>query len=287
MKHKSLSVLALALLISFQAVAGGLRVMSYNIRLGVANDGPNTWELRKAATTEMLRTIQPAVFGVQEAYTFQLEYIAETCPWYKFVGVGRDDGKDSGEHMSVVYDNRVLELLDWGTYWLSETPDVPSFGWDAACRRTATWVLFKVRKGGKKFFFVNTHLDHKGVVARREGLAMLHRRISAMNPDNYPMVLTGDFNVLPDNEGLTGIGQLMKSARFSAKKADAIGSYNGFGKAGESESAPTLDKAYDGLLPIDYIYYSGYKCKEFRVVNQTFAGVPYISDHYPVYADLK
>lgn len=284
---KKLTLIVLALLLTLSAAAQ-IRVMSYNIRLGVADDGPNKWEIRKVATPAMLADIHPDVFGVQEAYTFQIEYINETCPQYKSVGVGREDGIEKGEHMSVFYNSEKLELLDWGTYWLSETPDVPSKGWDAACYRTATWTLLKERKSGKKFFFVNTHLDHVGFEARKRGLMLLVERIAAMNPDGVPMVLTGDFNILPDAEELTDLNRLMKSARFCAKKSTTEGSFNGWGKYGKSSGAPVLNKEVKGCTPIDYIYYQGFKqCKTFQVVDKSYCGIPYISDHYPIYADLK
>lgn len=287
MKTRTLLTILIVFLAALPCSAG-IKVMSYNVRLGVADDGKNSWDNRKPATPAMLDEVRPDVFGVQEAHDFQIEYICSSCPRYKSVGVGREDGVSKGEHMSVFYNSETIELLDWGTYWLSETPDVPSKGWDAACYRTATWTLLKEKSTGKKFYFVNTHLDHKGFVARREGLALLHRKISEMNAGNLPMVLTGDFNVLPDNEGLEDINRLMKSARFSAIEGDKFGSFNGWGKNGKSKGAPKLGKDnLDYLLPIDYIYYSGFDvCTEFRVINKSFANIPYISDHYPVTACL-
>ena len=281
-----LSIL-LAFLLAFPCGAG-IKVMSYNVRNGVAKDGDNSWELRKEATSAMLDDVNPDVFGVQEAYDFQIKYIAESCPRYKAIGVGRDDGKSKGEHMSIFYNEDRIELIDWGTYWLSETPDKVSKGWDAACYRTATWALMCEKSTGRRFFYVNTHLDHKGVVARKEGLALLHRKISEMNPNGLPMILTGDFNVLPDNPGLEDINKLMKSARFNCVEGDSFGSFNGFGSKGRSKGAPTLENAdLDSLTPIDYIYYSGFDfCTEFRVVTKTYAGKPYISDHYPIWANL-
>ena len=147
---KKIVLTLITLLMAFSAMAS-IRVMSYNIRLGVAKDGDNAWENRREATPAMLRDVKPAVFGVQEAYDFQVQYILEQCPEYKAVGVGRDDGVSKGEHMSVFYDSTRVELLEWGTYWLSETPDVPSYGWDAACRRTATWTLLREIATGQKF----------------------------------------------------------------------------------------------------------------------------------------
>ena len=286
---RKLLLTLLALTLAFSAGAS-IRVMSYNVRLGVAKDGDNSWENRREATPAMLRDIRPAVFGVQEAYDFQIAYILEQCPEYKAVGVGRDDGKSDGEHMSVFYDSTRIELLNWGTYWLSETPDVPSFGWDAKCRRTATWTLLREIASGQKFYFVNTHLDHIGVMARKNGLALIYNKIKEMNPSGLPMVLTGDFNILPDNDGLTDLNTLMKSARFYSDDADTIGSFNGFGKYGLSSGAPKLgdsQKDKKTLRPLDYIYYSGFErslC--FKVVTKSYAGKKFISDHYPVYSDL-
>lgn len=276
-----------ALLIALSASAG-IRVMSYNIRLGVAKDGDNAWELRKEATPAMLRDIRPDVFGVQEAYDFQIQYILEQCPEYKSVGVGREDGVSKGEHMSLFYDSTRIELIEWGTYWLSETPDEPSKGWDAACKRTATWALLREIATGNRFYMVNTHLDHKGVVARREGLALIYRKIQQMNPGGVPMVLTGDFNVLPDNECLTDISKLMRNARDYADETDVNGSFNGFGVNAYTSGDP--GKEYDPKVatPIDYIYYSGFrKCPRFKVVNNPYAGKKFISDHYPIYADIE
>ena len=286
---KRLALIVAAVLMLAACSGTQIRVMSYNVRLGVAKDGENAWENRKVATPAMLDDICPTVFGVQEAYDFQVDYILEQCPRYNAVGVGRDDGINAGEHMSVFYDTNRIELLDWGTWWLSETPDVPSYGWDAACRRTATWTLLKDRKSGKKFFFVNTHLDHVGKLARKNGLALIYDKIREMNPDGLPMVLTGDFNVMPDDECLTDISSLMNSARFVTAHADTIGSFNGFGKNGYSDAAPSMDEKtiHNTLWPLDYIYYSGFdKCLCFRVVAEKYEDCPFISDHYPVYADL-
>ena len=287
MKRIIISLAALLMLAACSAPE--IRVMSYNIRLGVAKDGDNAWEIRKSATPAMLKDIKPAVFGVQEAYDFQIDYVLEQCPDYKAVGVGRDDGVNKGEHMSVFYDSKRIELLDWGTYWLSETPDVPSFGWDAACRRTATWALLRDKASKKEFYFVNTHLDHKGVLARKNGLALIYDKIQAMNPKGLPMVLTGDFNILPDDEGLVDISKLMSSARFTAEDADTIGSFNGFHQNEYSDADPSMSKedVLNKLWPIDYIYYCGFdKCKTFKVVTKIYDEKPFISDHYPIYSDL-
>lgn len=254
-----------------------LKVMSYNVRLEHMGDGDNAWPNRKEATIEMLETIKPDVFGVQEALPQQVAYVSEQAPLYKNVGVGRDDGVAKGEFMSIFWNTEVIEMIEWGTYWLSETPDEPSYGWDAACRRTATWALMKDKRNGKQFYFVNTHLDHKGVEARKNGLKMVLDRIAAMNPDGYPMVLTGDFNITPDDECLVDLDKRMDSARKIAKVTDTKSSFNGWGKFTPEDS-----------YLIDYIYVSGFKAvPQFRTITETFAGKPYISDHYPIMSVLE
>lgn len=254
-----------------------LKVMSYNIRLDHKGDGDNAWPNRKEATIAMLEDIKPDVFGVQEALPHQVAYLTEQAPNYKNVGVGRDDGVAKGEFMSIFWNVETVEMLEWGTYWLSETPDVPSFGWDAACRRTATWALMKDKRNGKHFYFVNTHLDHRGALARKNGLQLVVDNIAAMNPEGYPMVLTGDFNVLPDDECLVDLDKQMQSARKIAKVTDNLSTFNGWGS-----------KKPEDQYVIDYIYVSGFKSvPEYRTNMQQYAEKPYISDHYPIISVLE
>ena len=253
---------------------GSLPVMSYNIRYGTAPDGVNAWDKRKRAASQMVKAQRPAVFGVQEALDFQLEQFVADCPGYKYVGVGREDGVHEGEHMAVFYDTDRIEMEKWGTYWLSETPDKPSMGWDAACKRTATWTLMKDRKTGKHFYFVNTHLDHVGQEARRKGLAVVVERIGKMNPEGFPMILCGDFNVYPDDPCLADIQGMMKDARVEAKVTDNGLTWHGWGTV-------------SGRKPIDFIFYNGFSgCTKFYRVTDRYDGRDFVSDHYPVRANL-
>lgn len=246
-------------------------VMSYNIRYDNSNDGNNAWD-KKEATIDMLSLLKPDVFGVQEALATQVNYVKENSKIYDCVGVGRDDGVSAGEHMSVFWNTETIEMLEWGTFWLSETPDKPSKGWDAACNRTATWTLMQDKRHNKQFYFINTHLDHKGVVAQKNGLQLIIDRLSTMNRRGLPMVLTGDFNIKPDNVILTDLDQFMASTRKVALSTDNSSTYNGFG--GSSSI-------------IDYIYMSGFQYAfSYCTVNQKFGNVSYISDHYPIMSTL-
>lgn len=273
-RHFVLALLGLLLLASCgEKVDNTLKVISFNIRMGIAEDGENSWENRRDASVAMVKEQLPDIIGLQEAYPFQDSYITANIPGYACIGVGRDDGQFLGERMSIVFNYNRVKPVKYGTFWLSETPDVPSFGWDAKCRRTATWARMTHLATGKEFFFVNTHLDHKGEVARREGLALIESKIADMNPEGLPVILTGDFNLRDNNPLILEFDQRMNNAREKAAVTDTLCSSNGYRK--------------DRGNRIDYIFYNGFrKCTEFHTLTGEYAGKPYISDHYPVCAVL-
>ncbi len=273
MKRYLLSILLAVFMLPMAAQDDeGIKVMSYNIRTGEAKDGTNSWGLRYPATAEMIKDQKPDVFGVQEAMSYQILFIEDNMRDYKGVGVGRENGKKEGEHMSIFWNRKTMSMLDWGTFWLSETPDKPSMGWDAACKRTATWALMKDKKTGNRFYFVNTHLDHVGTEARRNGLQLILDRVAKINKDGLPLVLVGDFNVTPDDKALAPLEGKMESARAVAKTTDNVGTYNNWGKASDV---------------IDHIYITGFSsCPEFRTVTKKYSDRKFVSDHYPVTARL-
>ena len=279
MKLRSNLLLAAALLLlaplglSAQKVPAGITVMSYNIRNSGANDGTNSWEYRYPASAMMIDDQKPDIVGVQEALPDQVAYLKNILlPDYKVFGVGREDGKKEGEHMEIIYNKKTVSVLKWGTFWLSETPDKPSMGWDAACFRSATWALMKDKKSGNKFFMVNTHLDHVGVAAREKGLQLICDRIAEMNEEGLPMVLTGDFNMDISDPSMAPVKKAMKNARTTAVKTDDHFSYNGWGRASAT---------------IDYVWYSGFSsCTEFETITKPYMDRTFVSDHFPVKAQL-
>ena len=260
-----------------------LSVISFNLRVPALSDLLNTWTFRKSATPAMIKDYCPDIFGVQEALSDQLTYVGDNLPNYSYVGVGREDGKEiseitdseeSGEIMAIFYNTSEIELLEWGTYWLSETPDVPSKSWEADYTRTMTWAKMQMKLNGMKFFYVNTHLDNHSGTAREEGLKLIVNKIAEMNIDNLPVVLTGDFNVTPDNSVLKVLDNAeMLDARTTAAKTDDLATFNGWGK--------------EEARVIDYIYYRGFSsCPEYETIVKQYANVQYISDHYPIVARL-
>ena len=207
----------LLLWISFQLFAQQLTVGSYNIRYKNANDSlqGNVWSKRCQVICDQVNFMAPDIFGAQEVLFGQLQDLRNGLDGYESIGVGRDDGKQAGEHEIIFYKKDKIRLLDHGDFWLSETPEKPGLGWDAVCIRICTWGKFSVitpddghRRGlfglgpkpkGTVFYYFNLHMDHVGVVARREAAKLVVARIREI-AQGAPVVLTGDFNVDQTNE---------------------------------------------------------------------------------------
>ena len=274
MKKIVLIIIAVLLPVTLSAKVEkeGVVAMSYNIRYGTAEDGTNSWQYRYAASAMMLDDQKPDVVGLQEALLSQAEYLVTALDKvYKFVGVGRDDGKKAGEMMAVLYNFKTTKLLKWGTFWLSDTPDTPSQGWDGACKRCATWAVFKDKATGRKFFFVNTHIDHVGPEAQEKGVRLLIDKVAELNKDRLPVIVTGDFNMEASNAFLAPMKENFQNAREAAVVTDDHYSFNGWGK---SQST------------IDYVWFKGFSCTRFETVTKPYYERTFISDHFPVKAVL-
>ena len=249
-----------------------IKVMSYNIRLSsgtIEADSIYHWEHRKQASLNLMHEEQPTVFGLQEACPDQMDYMVENLPEYGYIGVGRDDGKRKGEFMSIFYKKDEVELIDGGTFWLSQTPDQVTKGWDAACFRTCTWTILKKKDTGKKFVYLNTHLDHKGQEARKESIKLIVAKAEELTGGKLPVFITADFNSPTTNEIFKPMQEAMLDARVEAPVTDERGTLNCWG------TTPS------GVV-IDHIFYRGAEAQKFEVSRDKDYGAPYVSDHYPV-----
>ena len=252
------------------------KIISYNVRFSSVpeTDGANRWELRRDASIKMVAEQKPLAMGLQEACPDQIDFLDQNLTGYKHIGVGRDDGNRAGEMMAIYYDTTRLTLLNSGTFWLSETPDKVSIGWDAACNRTCTWGHFKVNDTGFEFLYFNTHLDHAGSQARRNSIKLIVAKMAELNPNNVPVFLSGDFNSTTDDTIFEPLKASLKDAREVSAISDKNITYNGFGTVTDN---PNTRKEW----VIDHIFFSGVNPLAFRVLNGNY-GVPFISDHYPI-----
>ena len=250
-----------------------LTVLSYNIRYDNPNDGENQWKYRKERVASYIKEISPDIIGMQEVLEPQLVFLDVSLTEFSFVGVGREDGKTKGEYSPILYNSNRLTLLQTDTFWLSETPKVISVGWDAALERICTYAQFKHKETGQKFWVFNTHFDHIGELARIQSAKLIHQKIKMLNINNFPVIITGDFNLTPDTAPIkifqNAYIDVMQKTPTDAKN---YGTFTGF------------DKLSNGEDRIDYIFQKGMKIiKSTHIWLKTTSG-GWASDHHPVQA---
>ena len=215
-------------------VSAQMLVGSYNIRYKNSGDSVkgNVWEKRCQVICDQVNFMSPDIFGAQEVLCGQLNDMLARLDGYDYIGVGRDDGKTAGEYAAIFYKTDRLRLLDQGHFWLSETPDRPGLGWDAACVRICSWGRFAAQTAtnDEAFYFFNLHMDHVGVVARREAAKLIVRKIGEI-AHGAPVIVTGDFNVDQKDEiyGIfTDSGLLKDSYQAARIRFAENGTFNSF-----------------------------------------------------------
>ncbi len=232
-----------------EGVENEMNVMTFNIRLDAKVDGANQWTYRKDLAADLVRFYDVDIFGAQEVLHHQLADILERLPDFSYVGVGRTDGKTKGEYTPILYKKERFTLLKSGNFWLAEDMHIPGKkGWDAACERVATWAVFKDRKSGKEFFFLNTHLDHMGKVARHEGALLVLRQTAALAGD-LPVILTGDFNAVQTDDPILVLtnpddtSHLTDSRSIAGLRYGPSWSFHDFGRL-SFEERPLIDYVF-------------------------------------------
>jgi endonuclease/exonuclease/phosphatase family metal-dependent hydrolase len=255
-----------------------VNVMSFNVRYDNPNDGPDAWPHRKDWVAEIIRE-NADVVGMQEVKKNQFDDLKQRLPNYEFYGAGRDDGKEAGEFVPLAWKKDRFEVLDKGVFWLSETPDKPSNGWDADLNRVSTWARLNDRQSGKRFVVLNTHFDHRGEQARRESGNLL-REWEVTHADGDPVIVTGDFNTtassVPYKNLTDDAGEMtLRDSRLLAKKPEGPEStWNGF-----KEVVPKRR--------IDFIFTTApIEVRCYRTLDETREG-RFPSDHLPIVATLK
>ena len=266
-------LLALILLITIGGCSPtneSFTVTSFNIRFDDKSNTPKSWDARKPTVLTYLYQLQPGILGVQEAQHHQMMQIDSVLTNHSFVGKARDDGKQAGEYSGLFIDTTRFEIRSDTTFWLSETPSDPSFGWDAAFPRVATAATIYDRMNKKSFVAINTHFDHVGVEARRQSALLLLKYLSTVT---MPIVFMGDFNATHQDEPILVISEEFTDAFGVAGFQEEAATFNGFNPASFSNR-------------IDYIFVKRFEVEEYsREVIFTPERVP-LSDHWPITARM-
>jgi endonuclease/exonuclease/phosphatase family metal-dependent hydrolase len=259
-----------------------LRVVSFNIRYGTAQDGDNEWSKRRQMLFEVTRELDADILGLQEALAFQIDEIEAAVQDYAAIGVGRDDAARAGEYTAILFRKSRLRVADAGTFWFSDTPEVPaSRSWGNRITRICTWARF-VDRDGRGFYVFNLHLDHESQPSRERSVALLARRIAARAFPAEPVIVTGDFNAGERNPAITTLverpdasSRLVDTFRVLYPAATDVGTFTGFtfgNTAGEK---------------IDYVLVQpGTEVLSAEIVR-TSRENRYPSDHFPVAATVR
>ena len=252
-------------------------IMSYNIRYDNTWDVENSWTIRKDKVIQILIQYAPSIIGIQEGLLNQVQYLDSCLTNYDYVGVGRDDGKEQGEFCAIYFDTTRYSVLNDSTFWLSETPDTISVGWDAALERICTYGLFKDRQTAEELWVFNTHFDHMGARAREQSSGLILKMIKKINRRSLPLILMGDFNSIPDSPPVNKIKTDLSDALQIALEElqGPRGTFNGF----------------DADLPIekriDYIFTGNFKVLSYIHINDRLNNNRHISDHLPVMIKIQ
>lgn len=261
---------------------GIYRVMTFNIRYGTADDGANSWDYRRNLVFDLLADFAGDVVGLQEALDFQVRQIARALPQYRYVAVGRDDGKKAGETCAIFFRRDRFRLTRSGTFWFSNSPWKPSMHWGNQLPRICTWVRLTEIASGSSFYVHNVHLDHQSQVARQKSAELLAKEIS-LRPTDDPFVVMGDFNMEMDNPAmlyLLKVGlqspypRLVDTWQVLYPAEDRPGTFNGFER---NLSGPNIDH----ILVTDDT-----EIIEVGIDRRASNG-QYPSDHFPVYAEIN
>ena len=284
MKFKKLfisSAVALSLMACSEKEPADFNAMTFNIRCPVESDSTNYWPNRADYAADLIKFYDVDIVGLQEATKGQIDDFLSRVPGISYIGVGRDDGAEKGEYCPILYKTDRFTLLDSGNFWLSETPDVPGAkGWDADYPRVATWGIFRDNDGGREFLYMNTHLDHIGPMARREGAKMVLAKAFELS-GKRPALITGDFNSSPDQEPIRILLSDPEHKLLSARDAAAFvygpdRTFHDFGRI-----------PYGNQQLIDYIFVKDPVKVESCGVLAEHKGDLYPSDHRPILAKVE
>jgi endonuclease/exonuclease/phosphatase family metal-dependent hydrolase len=256
------------------------KLMTYNLRYENNIDGANSWTNRRDFLISQIKYYEPDIFGTQEGICNQIKWLHQNLENYDFVGIGREEGteNDRGEFAAIYYNKVKFIVVKSGTFWLSETPSKPTKGWDAAQCRICTYALFKDKKNKQQFYLFNTHFDHKGNIAREKSAELILSQIHSVNQKNYPVVLTGDFNLTPDQSPIIRISKELNDSRTISQSKPF----------GPEETFCDFDVCKPPQKRIDYIFTSknNILVKKYAAIVDVL-NMHYASDHYPILINIS
>ena len=246
-----------------------INIMTYNIRLDTEADGINMWDNRKEGVLSLIKEESVDILGIQEGLPSQIEYLSKELDGYSMIGEGRDGG-NNGEYSAIYYNDKKMNLIETETFWLSETPEIPSIGWDAAINRITTLGLFKMVNSSMDVLVYNSHFDHLGKIAREKSAVLILNHIKENNYQNMPLIVMGDFNANPDDLPIELLSEELNDSFKILPIENPVGTYNGF-----DLNSNLLDR-------IDYIFTKNIEITNYKHLDRKLSSGLWPSDHLPI-----
>ena len=246
-----------------------INVMTYNIRLDTEADGYNMWDNRKEGIVSLIKEEDVDILGIQEGLPHQIDYLSDQLKNYDFIGEGRDGG-NKGEYSAIYFKNEKIILKEEETFWLSETPEIPSIGWDAALNRIVTLGVFEIKNSKKELIVYNTHFDHIGKVSREKSAWLIVNHISKNKYQDRPTIVMGDFNADQEEAPIRLLSEQLEDSFKILPFKNPIGTFSGF---------DTISELSDR---IDYIFTKNIKILDYKHIDKKLPSGLWPSDHLPI-----
>ena len=251
-----------------------IKIMTYNIRVETKEDGINEWSKRKKGLVSLIKKSNPDIVGIQEGLPNQILYLSKHLDEYSMIGEGRD-GKDEGEYSAIYYKNKKLRLEKHETFWLSETPQKPTIGWDAALNRIATVGVFTTLNSNKKLVVYNSHFDHIGKIAREKSVNVIINHIEVNDYFKNAIIVMGDFNSVSSETPIKLLKENLDDSFNDIHQKRPFGTFNGF------------DLKSKLTRRIDYIFTKNIDVYKYKHISEKLPNGRWPSDHLPIFIDIK
>ena len=248
--------------------------MTYNIRLDTEEDGINQWIHRKKGLVSLIKKLNPDIVGIQEGLPNQILYLSKQLEGYSMIGNGRE-GENNGEYCAIYYKNKKFKLVKGETFWLSETPKLPSIGWDAALKRIVTVGVFTILNSDKKLVVYNSHFDHLGKIAREKSVGVIINHIKVNGYFKNAIVVMGDLNSIPSETPIKLLKNNLDDTFDKFKHKKPYGTFNGF------DLKSKLTKR------IDFIFTKNLNTIKYKRINEKLQNGLWPSDHLPILVTTK